>query len=255
MMTEENYASLSKPDYLQFHVLRFSQIYYHDRVTVTSKQQEMHLVKILTVFTAIDLSCNKFEGLIPKELGQLNALHVLNLSHNVFSSHIPSSLGNLKNLESLDLSSNKLSGEIPAQLARLSFLEFLNVSYNHLEGRIPTGTQIQSFDATSFKGNDGLCGPPLTQNCRGDGEQGASPPSSSSNTDKESSIDWNFLSIELGVTFGIGIIVLPLIFCKSWRTWYWEHVDNMLYRIFPQLDFVYEYRGGRGYRTLRWKRY
>ncbi|KAK7245299.1 hypothetical protein RIF29_40138 [Crotalaria pallida] len=241
-------GNLSKADYLQFKKPGFK--VYQDSVTVISKNQEMQLVRILTIFTSVDLSCNKFEGLVPEEFGQLKALYILNLSHNAFSSHIPSSLGNLKNLESLDLSNNKLTGEIPTQLASISFLEFLNLSNNHLEGRIPTGTQIQSFEAASFKGNDGLCGPPLTLNCNSD-----SPPASSSNVDNEkSSIDWNFISVELGITFGIGTIILPILFCKSWRIWYWERVDNLLYRIFPQLDWVYEYHGGQGYRTLRWMR-
>ena len=51
-------------------------------------------------------SCNKFEGSILEEIGQLKALHMLNLSHNDFSSHIPSSFENFKNLESLNLSHN-----------------------------------------------------------------------------------------------------------------------------------------------------
>ena len=47
------------------------------------------------------------------------------------------------------------------ELASLSFLSFVNVSYNHLKGMIPTGTQIQSFETSSFQGNDGLYGPLL----------------------------------------------------------------------------------------------
>ncbi|KHM99418.1 Receptor-like protein 12 [Glycine soja] len=239
--------------HLQFEILKLDQVYYQDRVTVTSKQLQMELVKILTIFTAIDLSCNKFEGQIPEGLGELNALYILNLSHNAFSGRIPPSLGNLKDLESFDLANNNLSGNIPTQITDLSFLSFLNLSGNHLVGRIPTGTQIQSFPADSFKGNDGLCGPPLSQNCSGDGMKETPSPASNSNVDTKNSIYWNFISVEVGFTFGIGIIVLPLLFYMPWRTRYWKFVDGILYHTFPQLDFVHERRGGQSYSILRWK--
>ncbi|QHO07938.1 Receptor-like protein [Arachis hypogaea] len=211
----------------------------------------MKLVKIFSIFTSLDFSSNQFEGSIPEELMSLKALNVLNMSHNAFSGHIPSSLGNLTALESLDLSNNTLFGEIPTEISSLTFLAVLNLSFNHLEGEIPTGTQIQSFDIYSFEGNEGLCGPPLTNNCGDDGVQGL-PPEPSASSETHNSIDWNFLSAELGFTFGIGVIILPLIFWKKWRLWYSKHVDDLLWRIIPHLDFVYEQRGQHKYRTLRW---
>jgi Leucine-rich repeat (LRR) protein len=140
-----------------------SNVYYQDSVTLMSKGQQMELVKILKIFKAIDFSSNHFEGQIPEDLMDLKALYVLNLSNNAFSNEIPSTIGNLKQLESLDLSNNSLVGEIPMQLASLSFLSYLNLSFNHLVGKIPTGTQLQSFQASSFEGNYGLYGPPLTE--------------------------------------------------------------------------------------------
>ncbi|KAK7349820.1 hypothetical protein VNO77_07539 [Canavalia gladiata] len=228
-----------------------SGLYYQGKVTITSKEKQIELVKILPIYTAVDLSCNKFEGVIPQEFGLLNALYILNLSHNAFLGPIPSSLGNMKELESLDLSHNCLTGNIPTQITKLTFLSVINLSFNHLVGRIPIGTQIQSFPASSFKGNDGLCGLPLSQNCSGD----RVPPTSISNADTKNSIDWNFISVELGFAFGIGIVVLSLVFYKSWRIRYWKCVDDILYHIFPHLDFVYERCGEQSYRTLRWKPY
>ncbi|XP_004506721.1 uncharacterized protein [Cicer arietinum] len=225
---------------------------YEDSVTIVNKGQQYNLVKILIAFTSLDFSSNHFEGPIPKELMSLIALHALNLSQNAFSGSIPSSLGNLKHLESLDLSINSLSGEIPTELSMLSFISVINMSYNHLVGKIPTGTQIQSFQADSFIGNEGLCGPPLTQNCssgKGDKQE-----SKTTYSDDTSSIDWNFLSVELGATFGFGVFIFPLIFWKRWRMWYSKKVDEMLYRIVPQLSFVYEHRRGQKYRVLRRKR-
>ncbi|XP_027337759.1 receptor-like protein 7 [Abrus precatorius] len=223
---------------------------YQSSIIIVNKGLQMKLVKIQRAFTYVDLSNNNFEGPIPDELMQLKALFALNLSNNALSGHIPSSIGNLKNIESLDLSNNSFNGRIPAELASLSFLAYLNLSFNHLVGEIPDGTQIQSFDANSFKGNGELCGPPLTHNCSDVGVHGLSK----TPHDIESSIHWNFLSAELGFIFGFGIFILPLILWRRWRLWYSKHVDEMLYKIIPQLDFVYEVHGGRRYKTLGCRR-
>ncbi|CAL5335563.1 unnamed protein product [Camellia sinensis] len=86
------------------------QQYYQDSVVVVIKGYEIQFSRILTVFSIIDFSRNKFQGEIPKSIGRLNSLRGLNLSHNNLEGHIPTSLGNLKNLELLDLSSNKFVG-------------------------------------------------------------------------------------------------------------------------------------------------
>ncbi|XP_027337890.1 receptor-like protein 7 [Abrus precatorius] len=222
---------------------------YQNSITIINKGLQMQLVKIQRAFTYVDMSSNYFEGPIPNELIQFKALNALNLSNNAFLGHIPLSIGNLKNLESLDLSNNSFIGEIPMGLASLSFLEYLNLSFNHLVGKIPEGTQIQSFGADSFEGNEKLCGPPLNHDC-----SNGLPPAAykTSHSHVESSIDWNFLSAELGFIFGLGIFILPLIFWRRWRLWYSKHVDEMLYNIIPQLDFVYKHREGKRYRTLSW---
>ncbi|MED6210430.1 hypothetical protein PIB30_064094 [Stylosanthes scabra] len=153
---------------------------------------------------------------------------------------------------SLDFSSNNFEGPILEELMNLKALHALNLSHSSFSGHIPStlGTQIQSFEADSFMGNEGLCGPPLTQDCGGGGGQGPSSPQPSS---KRSSIDWSLFGVELGFTFGFGIIIMPV--CKRWRLWYSKKVDDVLYKIVPQLDFVYESRGGKTYRSLKWKPY
>ncbi|RHN58891.1 putative leucine-rich repeat domain, L domain-containing protein [Medicago truncatula] len=225
---------------------------YQDSIIIVNKGHQMKLVKIQSAFTYVDMSSNYLEGPIPNELMQFKALNALNLSHNALTGHIPSSVGNLKNLESMDLSNNSLNGEIPQGLSSISFLEYMNLSFSHLVGRIPLGTQIQSFDIDSFEGNKGLCGSPLTNKCGDDGNQGLPPPASETpHTNYESSIDWSFLSMELGCIFGLGIFILPLIFLMKWRLWYFKLVDDILYKFIPQLDFVYEQHKGKRYRTLR----
>ncbi|ESW12211.1 hypothetical protein PHAVU_008G094000 [Phaseolus vulgaris] len=221
---------------------------YLDSITTVYKASQKKLNKIPSAFTSLDLSCNHFQGSIPQEFSSLRALKFLNLSHNAFSSNIPSSIGNLRNLESMDLSNNNLIGEIPPEFVNLNFLAYLNLSFNHLWGEIPTGGQMNTFEASSFVGNEGLCGPPL-KDCT-NGRVGDSAPTPVYEID--GSIEINFISVELGFIFGLGIFILPLMFLKRWRVLYWQLVDNFLQRIVPQLDFVYEYYGGQRYKSLKW---
>jgi len=234
----------SELNYLHF---QDYELYYPDVLTITLKHEEIELLKILTILTLIDLSCNNLEGPIPEEIGVLKSLNSLNLSHNAFTGRIPPSLGKLSKLESLDLSSNKLSGEIPMQLANnLTFLSVLNLSFNQLVGPIPYIKQFATFLETSFEGNKGLCGSPLKITCTSTKPSSPPPTFEDSNSNSRPLIDWNYLSVELGFVFGLGMIIWPLVFCKRWRIWYCKHADDILFRIFPQL-----YLGGNQYRGIR----
>ncbi|XP_058728375.1 receptor-like protein 9DC3 isoform X2 [Vicia villosa] len=232
------------------HVWDTQSSHYQESVTVSNKGREMALLKILTIFTAIDFSSNHFEGLIPKVLMNFKAVHVLNFSNNGLSGEIPSSIENLKQLESLDLSNNSLTGEIPVQLANLSFLSYLNLSFNHLVGKIPTGTQLQSFQASLFEGNDGLYGLPLTEILNGTSPDQNLPPKPACGR-LVCSIDWNFLSVELGFVFGLGIIIGPVMFWKKWRVSYWKLADKTLCCIFPWMHQEYATYRGKDYIVLR----
>ncbi|KAM3235920.1 hypothetical protein P3L10_015957 [Capsicum annuum] len=142
--------------------------YYQDSVAVVTKVFEREIVRILFLYTTVDLSNNKFEGSVPSILGDLVTLCMLNLSHNELQGHIPLSLGNLSVVESLDLSGNHLIGEIPTQFVSLKYLEVLNLSHNHLKGFIPQGNQFHAFENNSYEGNDGLYGFPLSKGCVND---------------------------------------------------------------------------------------
>ncbi|PON42519.1 Leucine-rich repeat domain containing protein [Parasponia andersonii] len=231
MMGNETDAQ-SKLKHLKFEFFRFSpSAYYQDAVVVTSKGLELELVKILTIFTSIDLSSNNLQGPIPEELGELKGLYVLNLSNNALDGEILSSIGNLGHLESLDLSWNHLSGTIPTSLQNLNFLSFLNVSFNQIVGRIPEGSQLQTFSADSYMGNQGLCGFPLKKNCT---EKVDSPKESNSKSGS-AEIDWNLIWALVGFGFGFGVIVWPLVFCKRWRKRYFKQVDDIGVKLFPRL--------------------
>ncbi|KAM3289126.1 hypothetical protein P3S67_017413 [Capsicum chacoense] len=144
--------------------------YYQDSVTVATKRLERKIVRMLYLYTVIDLSSNKFGGQIPSIMENLIALHILNLSHNGLRGHIPPSFGDLSSVESLNLSGNQITGEIPQPLASLTSLEVFNLSHNHLEGCIPQGPQSHTFYNNSYEGNDGLCGFPVSKGCGNDHE-------------------------------------------------------------------------------------
>ncbi|PHT90127.1 hypothetical protein T459_05240 [Capsicum annuum] len=137
------------------------------KIIVTTKGLDQELPRVLTTEIIINLSRNRFEGYLPRIIGDLVGLRTLNLSHNDLEGVIPTSLQHLSILESLDLSSNKIGGEIPQQLVSLTFLAVLNLSHNHLVGCIPKGKQFDTFDS-SYQGNDGLRGLPLSKDCGGD---------------------------------------------------------------------------------------
>ncbi|GJN39730.1 hypothetical protein PR202_gb28866 [Eleusine coracana subsp. coracana] len=136
--------------------------FYRDSIEISYKGSDMLFERILTTLTAIDISSNRLEGIIPESIGRLVSLHVLNLSHNAFTGKIPAQVGGMTDLESLDLSGNQHSGEIPQELTNLTFLGVLNLSNNHLVGKIPQSRQFSTFGSSSFEGNAGLCGPPLS---------------------------------------------------------------------------------------------
>jgi Leucine-rich repeat (LRR) protein len=132
----------------------------------------------------LQLGGNRLSGAIPSTIGNCSNLIELQLGSNQLSGSIPSEIGSLSNLQVLlDLSSNQLTGSIPPQLESLTKLVSLNLSHNVLSGQIPqsldsmvslldvdfsynnlTGSipKLKNSNASSFLGNPGLCGFPLT---------------------------------------------------------------------------------------------
>ncbi|KAD7117660.1 hypothetical protein E3N88_04928 [Mikania micrantha] len=184
-------------------------------MTLTNKGVHTEFPHILDVFTAIDLSCNNFEGHIPESLSDLHGLQSINLSNNHLTGRILPSLGSLKNLESLDLSLNKLSGEIPLEFLQLGFLEFFNVSFNHLNGTIPLGNQFNTFDNNSYMGNHGLCGKPLSKECKISVITTLSPTSNEYESFlPREKIDWIIIFLGFGGGLVIGIVLGNLLYAS-----------------------------------------
>ncbi|XVF03669.1 hypothetical protein REPUB_Repub05bG0013300 [Reevesia pubescens] len=205
-----------------------SSSYYHDSVLVTMKGVDFIFERVLTIFVAIDLSSNQFEGEIPEIVGKLTALKVLNFSHNNLTGCIPSTMANLTELESLDLSSNKLVGQIPTQLASLRFLEVLNLSQNQLVGPIPLGTQFNTFSNDSYTGNLGLCGFPLSKKC---GKTEAETPVFHEDADSESEFEWKVALMGYGSGLVLGISTGYIIFTLGKPKWLVKMVERAGYKL------------------------
>ncbi|OEL18305.1 putative leucine-rich repeat receptor-like protein kinase [Dichanthelium oligosanthes] len=142
-------------------------ISFGEQVSVSTKGQQLEFSSQLSYTVLLDLSFNSLTGVIPQDIGALIGVKAFNLSWNRLSGKIPVNIGQLKQLESLDLSHNELSGKIPSSMTALTSLSSMNLSYNDLSGKIPTGNQFETFNASVYIGNVGLCGPPLTGSCPG----------------------------------------------------------------------------------------
>ncbi|XP_031277406.1 receptor-like protein EIX2 [Pistacia vera] len=169
-------------------------------------------LKNCTSLTTFDVAENWFVGNIPIWIGQEV------LGKNSLSGRIPETIGVMTSLESLDFSANQLTGEIPLVISGLTFLSHLNLSNNNLTEKIPTSTQLQSFDASSFVGND-LCGSPLPKNCTSAILTPANDHSGGKNGN-EHEVDWFYVGMALGCVVGFWSIIGPLLVNRRWRYLY-----------------------------------
>ncbi|OMO68599.1 hypothetical protein COLO4_29563 [Corchorus olitorius] len=85
---------------------------------------------------ALDLSENKFQGEVPREISNCKNLVVLNLWGNNFTGSIPSQIGSISTLEALFLGGNRFSRVIPESLLNLKNLASLDLSRNSFGGQI-----------------------------------------------------------------------------------------------------------------------
>ncbi|XP_073006581.1 receptor-like protein 45 [Typha latifolia] len=199
-------------------------------VVTKGQALEYYSNTIMSLMSSLDLSSNYLSGTIPQEIGGLATLKNLNLSGNRLIGNIPETMGGLRSLESLDLSNNELYGEIPPTLSVLTFLSYLNLSYNNLSGRIPSGQQLQTLDDPSiYKGNNNLCGPPISKNCSGGDGTTLDDPLELEDGNEMSSF---YLSMGLGFAVGLWVVIGPLLFKRTWCATYFLFIDNICDKIY-----------------------
>ncbi|MFS7967899.1 putative protein kinase RLK-Pelle-LRR-III family [Helianthus anomalus] len=116
----------------------------------------------LTALSTMSLRNNSIFGQL-MDFSKNPDLARLDLSGNKFGGLISPSLVNLVLLESLQLQENRLTGPIP-WFDQSSLKEF-NVSNNNLTGPIPNTSKLQSFSSSSYDHNSFLCGPPTSTKC------------------------------------------------------------------------------------------
>nr|GMD57371.1 LRR receptor-like serine/threonine-protein kinase GSO1 [Ipomoea batatas]GMD75096.1 LRR receptor-like serine/threonine-protein kinase GSO1 [Ipomoea batatas]GMD79992.1 LRR receptor-like serine/threonine-protein kinase GSO1 [Ipomoea batatas] len=144
---------------------------------------------------------------------------------------------NMKLLESLDLSRNQLSGKIPPSISSLSTLSVLDLSYNSLTGKIPLGTQLQGFNASCYIGNN-LCGPPLSQKCSSDDDEGDISKHENNGDDDSSEVDVFYVSMGIGFAVGFWGMCGCLFLVRPWRIAYFKFLDNKLKSFFTWLHVL-----------------
>ncbi|KAA8518179.1 hypothetical protein F0562_015653 [Nyssa sinensis] len=111
----------------------------------------------------LQMGSNYLTGSIPPEIGHIKNLQItLNLSFNHLHGPLPPELGRLDKLVSLDVSNNQLSGNIPVAFKGMLSLIEVNFSNNLFTGPIPAFVPFQKSPNSSFLGNKGLCGVPLS---------------------------------------------------------------------------------------------
>ncbi|KAM7489932.1 hypothetical protein LguiB_027416 [Lonicera macranthoides] len=183
----------------------------------------------LGLLKCIDLSSNKLVGQIPQELASLVGLRSLNLSRNNLTGHFIQNISQMKELEILDLSRNILSGAIPIGLGRLNSLSVLDLSSNKFSGKIPRSTQLDTFNASVYVGNDKLCGLPLPL-CPEDGSTSFPPPNDPNDHGKaeDTFVTTGFyVSVVLGFAIGFWGFIGPLVLRSSWRLAYFKFLDQI----------------------------
>ncbi|TKY45184.1 Brassinosteroid LRR receptor kinase [Spatholobus suberectus] len=217
-------SSLSKLEYLDLGGAKLSKSF-----------DWLHILQALPSLEELRLSRCSLHHYHQPPFVNFSSLLTLDMSAPYYPriSFFPKWIFGLTKLVSLKLSDYKIrglipDGELPPTISNLSFLNKLDLSYNHLKGKIPTGTQIQSFEASNFVGNN-LCGPPLPINCSSNHQIPHIDHIGAENDGH--GVNWFFVSMAFGFVVGFWVVVAPLFIYRSWRYVYFCFLDDMWYKL------------------------
>ncbi|KAB1224400.1 Receptor-like protein 12 [Morella rubra] len=168
----------------------------------------------------LDVNGNLLDGKLPESLANCTKLEVLDIGDNKVEDAFPCYLKNLSMLHVLVLRSNNFYGPIgcPRLNSTWPMLQILDLASNSFTDSIYKA--IATFSKMSYEGNEGLCGFPLTETCKE--PRTPSPTFGEAPSGSKSVVNWNFLSVELGFVFGLGIVILPLVIWKRWSRRYYQ---------------------------------
>ncbi|KAG9158433.1 hypothetical protein Leryth_013174 [Lithospermum erythrorhizon] len=162
----------------------------------------------LTELSTISFKNNNLSGNV-MEFSNNHKLKKIDLSGNKFDGEIPTSLLDLNTLESLQLQNNNLTGTLLA--FNQSSLKEFNVSNNNLIGSIPNTTTLQSFNYSSYIGNNDLCGDPSTTPCL------ILSKNDNSSNSKSSSHPWVAILIVINVLAFIILLYLVMFYHQRYK--------------------------------------
>ncbi|KAJ4966197.1 hypothetical protein NE237_018046 [Protea cynaroides] len=191
-------ASISN---LQF----LSELYLDNNTDLSSKEPSSWMN--LTSLAVVNLSSCGFYGEFPSNFFLQPNLKVIDLQKNpLVSVDLPES-PQVAAIQHLHLSHSNFSVPIPASLAKLTHLTELDFSWNSFNGQIPS----------SFKGNVGLCGLPLSKKCGM--IDGAMPPALlvQQQGDSMFPLDWKFVLAVYCSGFVTGVVIGQELFCRNNR--------------------------------------
>jgi len=118
-------------------------------------------------------------------------------------------------------------------MATLSFLSYLNLSCNNFSGQIPIGTQLQSFNVSSYNGNPELCGAPLSK-C----SMKKNPVNAMQHRiNEDDEFDEESLYLGMGVGFIVGFcgVFGSFLIFRKWRHGYFRFLNQ----VYDQLYVTY----------------
>ncbi|KAH0780686.1 hypothetical protein KY290_000284 [Solanum tuberosum] len=218
----------------------------------SGKIQEFKSQKLFS----ISVKQNQLEGPIPKSFLNQQGLYYFILSQNNLSGYIDSAICDL-NLGVLNLGSCNLDGTIPQCLGEMSELWVLDLSnnslrgfsHNHLVGCIPKGKQFDTFETSSYQGNEGLRGFPLSKDCGGD--DGVPQATNPVELDQEKGGDSpmiNWQVVLMGYCCGLVIVLSVIYIMLSTQNlvWFSRMVDQLEHRIITRMK-----KHKKGYVTSR----
>ncbi|XP_016167560.1 probable inactive receptor kinase At5g10020 isoform X1 [Arachis ipaensis] len=116
-------------------------------LSVANNQFEGSILQIgqLELLEFLDLSLNKFNGLLPSNFVELRNLVYLNLSSNEFEGTLPVGFDKLSKLKYLDLNTNNFSGDIMHIFSQMGSVVHVDLSRNRFSGTPDFGLGDDSF--------------------------------------------------------------------------------------------------------------